>query len=351
MLRQEHNLGFAKAINAGAAQASGDYLYLLNNDTIVVSDPFAPLLETLWTDASIGAVGPLLLYPGGDRVQHLGIAISHGIKSVHLYHLFPASHPVVARKRRLQAITMAAFCVERGLFLRLGGLFEGYVNGMEDIDFCLRMGREGLGCAVVPETVVHHLTSQSAGRFDHDGPNSRLLASRCGELLTPDLNMLAGEDGYCLRFTSWLDPYLGLGRERAAEIESVWLAEPDRDRLAGLLLQEPCWERGWDRLIRHCRENGDTAGVLSLLVQKSAFFPTPETFAAMKQAAVLAGDASRLAALADQDDRIGAVMARPLSLRAQARGAMSRAGAVGNDGLAAILTDWLAENFSPDGNT
>ena len=172
LVRREENLGFARATNLGAARARGRYLYLLNNDTVVASDPFAAPLALLQGDPTLGATGPLLLYPGGERVQHLGIAVPHGIKSVHLYHLFPAAHPVVSRPRRLRAITMAAFCVEHALFDQLGGLFEGYVNGMEDVDFCARMGREGLSCAVAAGAVVHHLAGQSAGRFARDLENS-----------------------------------------------------------------------------------------------------------------------------------------------------------------------------------
>ena len=349
LLRQERNLGFAGAINAGAAHASGDFLYLLNNDTLLPDEPFSPLLDALGEDPSLGAAGPLLLYPGGERVQHLGIAVSHGVKSVHLYHLFPAVHRVVARKRRLQAITMAAFCVPRALFDKLGGLHEGFVNGMEDIDFCVRMGREGLGCSVVPQTTVLHLTSQTAGRFDHDGPNSRLLASRCGQSLAPDLNLLAGEDGFELHFTPWLDPYLVPGPDLAKELDAALADDFSVDRAAELVEREPCWERGWNQLAGHCRETGDVSGELAALVRKSAFIPTPETFAAMRDAASRAGDHARLAALDGQDERIRAVVSRPASLRSQARGSIRRAEDTNNPGLAAILSDWLDENFPEQG--
>ena len=191
LLRQNKNLGFAKATNLGARTAKGRYLYLLNNDTIIVSDPFSAVISKLQNQHKLGAVGPLLLYPNSNRVQHLGIAIAHGIKSIHLYHLFPASHPVITRARNFQAITMAAFCVEKNLYDRVDGLFEGYVNGMEDIDFCARLGQEGLSFSITPESVVEHIAGQSLGRFAQDAKNSRLLASRCSRLLNPDMNLLA----------------------------------------------------------------------------------------------------------------------------------------------------------------
>lgn len=355
LLRREENLGFARAINLGASRARGRYLYLLNNDTVVAGDPFAAPLALLKETPGLGAAGPLLLYPGGQRLQHLGIAVPHGIKSVHLYHLFPASHPVVTRPRRLRAITMAAFCVEHALFDQLGGLHEGYVNGMEDVDFCARMGREGLFCAVAPGAVVHHLAGQSAGRFARDLENSRLLASRCQDLIRPDMAALALADGYLLRLTPWLDPYLVPLPEREAELDAAFAARPDPASLPGLLEDEPCWKRGWDLLAGHFQVSGDAAGEARVRARQSAFVPTREVWAALADAARRAGDEGRLALLADQDARLRAVMARPAALRAQARAALARAEQDGDGQLAAILGGWLDENFphttSPGGAT
>lgn len=348
-LRQEANLGFARAVNLGARQAKGRYLYLLNNDTVIASDPFAAPLRLLQADASLGAAGPLLLYPGANRVQHLGIAVAHGVKCVHLHHLFPASHPVAAKPRRLQAITMAAFCVERELFLRLGGLFEGYQNGMEDVDFCARMGGLGLSCAVAPEAVIHHLAGQSRGRFERDAKNSRLLAARCGNLLAPDLCALALADGYLMRLTPWLDPYLAPTPEREAEIEAAFEARPDPAALPGLLDAEPCWKRGWELLAGHFQAMGDAKGEADVRARQSAFLPTPETFAALREAAARAEDAERLAKLEEQESRLRAVLARPAALRAQAKAALARAEEAGDAPLADILASWLTGHFPEKG--
>lgn len=345
-LRQEANLGFAGATNLGARRARGRHLYLLNNDTVAVTDPFAGPLALLRDEPGIGAAGPLLLYPGGERVQHLGIAVAHGIKCVHLYHLFPAAHPVVRRRRRLQAATMAAFCVERALYERLGGLHEGYANGMEDVDFCARMGREGLCCAVATGSVVLHLAGQSEGRFARDLENSRLLASRCTDLLVPDMATLALADGYLLRLTPWLDPYLVPLPEREAELDAAWDARPDPAALPALLDAEPCWRRGWGLLAAHLRSQGDAAGEVGARVRQSAFLPTPETFAAVRDAAARANDASRLALLDAQEARLRAVLARPAGLRAQARAAFERAQARGDGPLAEPLAHWLIEHSS-----
>jgi len=345
LLRQEANLGFARAINLGARGATGRYLYLLNNDTVIGSDPFSAPIGLLQADPSLGAAGPLLLYPGGSRVQHLGISVAHGIKCVHLYHLFPSAHPVAARTRRLQALTMAAFCVERDLFLRLDGLFEGFVNGMEDVDFCARMGSLGLACAVAPASVVCHIAGQSVGRYARDAENSRLLSARCAKLLSPDMDALALADGYLLRLTPWLDPYLVPVAEREEELDAMWEARPEPEALPELLESEPCWRRGWNMLAAHFRAVGDAAGEAGALTRQSAFLPSAENLAAIRAAATKAGDAARLALLNDQEARLHAVLSRPLALRAQARAALGRAEAAGNAALAGLLNSWLAEHF------
>ncbi len=351
LLRQNENLGFAKATNLGARTAKGRYLYLLNNDTIIITDPFSAVIRKLQNQPELGAVGPLLLYPDSNRVQHLGIAIAHGIKSIHLYHLFPASNPVVTQDRNFQAITMAAFCVEKKLYDSVDGLFEGYVNGMEDIDFCARLGQQGLSFSIAPESVVEHIAGQSLGRFAQDAKNSRLLASRCSRLLNPDMNLLAEADGYQMRLTPWLDPYLVLPPEHEQDLTGRWQAQSDLDTLVEMLNAEPCWEYGWDMLIKYHRDNSDLPSELSSLVQKSAFFPTPQTFARLKEVAVKCGDESRLLMLTDQDSKLEKVLGRPSILCAQAKSAMSRAKVAGNESLCRIISSWITENFPNNDNS
>lgn len=348
LFRQEENLGFARAINLGASEARGEYLYLLNNDTIIISDPVSTPMALLEKHSDLGATGPLLIFPDSGRIQHLGITIAHGTKCSHLYFLFPPSHPVTKRERRFQAITMAAFCVRRELFMRLGGLFEGYVNGMEDVDFCVRMSQEGLACAIAPETIVHHIAGQSVGRFDQDVKNSRLLGSRCSKLLTPDMNVHAEADGYQMRLNPWLDPYLVLGQQRQQEMDAAWQACSDPEALPEMLFQEPCWEHGWDILQDHFQRLGDPHGELFTLVQKSAFYPTPQTFTGILNAAKQAGDFARVNSMIEQKIRSDAILEHPTAMRAQAKSAMYRAQSVGNDELVKIMASWIAENSQQD---
>lgn len=347
LLRPAPGRGFAAAVNSGAREARGRFLFLLNNDTELLGPVFPLLLDLLDSDPGLGAVGPLLLYPGppdARRVQHLGIATAHGVKTAHLFHLFPAGHPVVFRRRRLRAITMAALFIERDLFWSLDGLFEGYKNGLEDLDFCARLAAAGRCMAVCPEARLIHLCGQTPGRHDHEDANSRLLARRVGDVLVPDLSQQARQDGYRMALTPWLDPYLVPGPERLAAIEADYAADPDPIRLPELLDREPAWSRGYELLAAHGRARGDAGAERAARVRQSAFLPLPEVLSAVAEAAERAGDADRLAALARRQADIRRLMAQPEALTLQARAALKKARAAGDTDLAAIMTDWLRHN-------
>ena len=58
LLRQAKNGGFGTANNVGARQAQGEYLLLLNSETLVTGNMLPTLLAQLTSDAQIGIVGP-----------------------------------------------------------------------------------------------------------------------------------------------------------------------------------------------------------------------------------------------------------------------------------------------------
>jgi len=251
-LRWEDNRGFAKACNAGAAAASGMYVLFLNNDTVVTSGWLPPLLDAMKEDRQLAGVGPLLLFPDdgsvrSGRVQHLGIATTPAPDFLHLYELFPASHPVVRKRRSLRVITAAALLMPAGLFKARGGFFEGFVNGMEDVDLCCRIAMDKGRFSVIPDSVVYHRTHATAGRFDHDAQNLHLLLQRCRNI-GEDMTRYLEEDGYEPHFTEWLSLTPGLPEARAKALDLEWGKEESPDTLIGVLEAEPLWDAGHARL-------------------------------------------------------------------------------------------------------
>jgi GT2 family glycosyltransferase len=158
------NVGYARACNEGAAIAAHDDLVFLNNDT----QPLPGWLHAMSRHAQehqAAAVGAKLLYPDGS-VQHAGVVIGQDGYPHNLYAGLPADHPAVNRSRRLQAVTGACMLVRRAAFEQAGGFDPGYVNSLEDVDLCLRIGQAGGEVHYCPEAVLIHLESASRGRQD-----------------------------------------------------------------------------------------------------------------------------------------------------------------------------------------
>jgi GT2 family glycosyltransferase len=164
-LRLPRNAGYAQACNEGAAAASSQWLLFLNNDT----EPQPGWLDVLMSYAvrhpAAAVVGAKLLYPTG-LVQHAGVAIGQDGYPHNLYAGLPADHPAVNRSRALQAVTGACMLVERAAFERARGFDTGFVNSLEDVDLCLRIGEAGGEIHYCHEAVLMHLESASRGRQD-----------------------------------------------------------------------------------------------------------------------------------------------------------------------------------------
>jgi GT2 family glycosyltransferase len=163
-VRLERQSGFATACNAGAAIARGEHLVFLNNDTEPEPGWLAALLDHAAAHPRAEVIGARLLYPTGE-VQHAGVVFGQDGYPHNLYAGFPGEHPASVRPRRLQAVTGACMLVRRAIFEGLGGFDAEYVNALEDVDLCLRVGEAGGEVHYCPEAIVVHLESASRG-FD-----------------------------------------------------------------------------------------------------------------------------------------------------------------------------------------
>lgn len=188
-VRNGRNSGFAVSCNRGAKLARGTYLVFLNNDTVPLKGWLDALVEVAERDKSIAVVGAKLLYPNGT-IQHAGVGfrkVPHPIFCYHVHAGKPQNYPDANVEKDYDAVTAACMLVRRDVFFELGGFDEAYVNGYEDVDFCLRVRERGYRVVYTPNSVLYHLESQSPGRFDKSIKNIRLLHKRWfGKVRTED---------------------------------------------------------------------------------------------------------------------------------------------------------------------
>jgi GT2 family glycosyltransferase/glycosyltransferase involved in cell wall biosynthesis/Tfp pilus assembly protein PilF len=176
VMSNDRNLGFARACNQGTAESQADYLLFLNNDTVPHQDWLAPMVAVADADPQVGIVGARLLYPDGT-VQHAGLHLVNGIPD-HQFRGVAGDDPQVLQYRDLDMVTGACLLIRRDLFEALGGFDAQFLNGVEDVDLCLRARDRGFRVVYCPDAVVDHHEAQSEGRFDHVQANVERFLSR-----------------------------------------------------------------------------------------------------------------------------------------------------------------------------
>jgi GT2 family glycosyltransferase len=162
-VRNAVNLGFAKACNQGADMAAGEYLIFLNNDTAPHPGWSEALLDPIVKNPGIGLVGPKLLYADGT-IQQAGVVFSNNNVPYHLYAGCAGDLPGANKARFFKALTAACFLVSRSDFFAAGCFDTRYVNGLEDMHFCMALGKLGKRILYNPESRVTHFESRSENR-------------------------------------------------------------------------------------------------------------------------------------------------------------------------------------------
>ena len=176
LIASDENLGYAKGNNIGAAQASGDYLFLLNPDTRLKANTLATLHAYLQAHPAVGVLAPQLLWPDGSvqssRRRFPTLATLFW-ESTLLHQWFPRNS--FARSYHYDDISPAKitpvdWAVGAALFIRrkaweqVGGLDETLFMYFEETDWQHRAVKAGWEVHYLPVAKVTHYEGQSSGQ-------------------------------------------------------------------------------------------------------------------------------------------------------------------------------------------
>ena len=171
------NLGFAGGVNAGIEVAQGQFLVLLNQDTVMHPGWLNALIEA-FNEEHTGIVGCKLLYPDG-RIQHAGGLIYWPLG---LPDHFGYGQPDDGRwdkPRPVDYVTGAALGIRRSVVEQIGPFDEGFWPGYyEEVEYCFRARQAGWEVVYIPQCVGTHLESVSLGK----GSKAYLEAMHRGRL-------------------------------------------------------------------------------------------------------------------------------------------------------------------------
>jgi GT2 family glycosyltransferase/glycosyltransferase involved in cell wall biosynthesis len=194
VLRNDERQCFGSNINMAAAQARGKYLCLLNNDTLVTAGWLRALVVTIEQDPQIGVLGNRHLYPDSGKLNHAGMVFDDAGKPFHLYPGRPADYAPALLSREFQIVTGACWLVPRTLFLKMGGFDDGFRNGFEDVDFCLRVRQQNLKVYYCANSVIYHYGQSSPGRTDNDAVNEAYFQHKWAGRIQPDMQEYLRKD-------------------------------------------------------------------------------------------------------------------------------------------------------------
>jgi GT2 family glycosyltransferase len=171
------NLGFAAGNNLGirrALEQAGDYVMLLNNDTIVDHDFLAPLVRALECHPDCAAVVPKIyflsrpdtIWAAGGRVRPwLGQAANRGYGQ--------RERGQFAEAGPVDFGSGCCLLISRAGLDQVGMLNEAYFAYFEDADWCLRARAKGMQVWYVPESRIWHVAGAATRRAGSQGNGGR----------------------------------------------------------------------------------------------------------------------------------------------------------------------------------
>lgn len=180
VLRYADVFNFSAINNWAVAQATGEFVCLLNNDTEVITPGWVEEMLSQLLQPGVGVVGAKLYYSDG-RVQHAGDAVGPGGCADHFFNRKAHDDPGYMDRcmlvQDMSAVTAACLLTYRDLYLNLGGL--NAVNlpvAFNDVDYCLRVRELGRRVVWTPYAELYHHESVSRGK--DESPEKRARAAR-----------------------------------------------------------------------------------------------------------------------------------------------------------------------------
>lgn len=162
LIENSENVGFPAGTNQGikAADPSND-IFLLNNDTILMSDSLLNLRIGLYEDKFVGATGAVTNNLSREQV------VETKCSSIEEFEQFAISNNIPSENSYEDKIylVMFAMLIKREAFDRTGLLDELYTPGnFEDNDYGIRLTQNGYRCVLCHNAFIYHVGSASFGK-------------------------------------------------------------------------------------------------------------------------------------------------------------------------------------------
>lgn len=171
------NRGFAAANNQGINIAKGQYILLLNPDTIIHPKSLEVLINFMDDNSGVGVCGPKLLndddsiqrsarhFPSfrGALYRHTAFKFLGIFKDE--YKKWLMKDFGYNEQRDVDQLMGAAMLIRKSVLDSIGGMDERFFMYYEEVDLCFRIKQAGWRVVFMSEAVITHLGGQSSGQI------------------------------------------------------------------------------------------------------------------------------------------------------------------------------------------
>jgi len=177
LIENEENIGFSAANNRGIKIASGDYVLLLNPDTIIIEDALDKMVNYISHHKDIGILGPRLLgedgklRPGAHRsIPTPAIALTRILmlskifKNSKYFNKYNMNYLDENKIHKVEAVSGACMLIRRDFINEKGMLDEDYFMYGEDLDYCYKANDSKWEVVYYPKSVVIHYQGKSSSQ-------------------------------------------------------------------------------------------------------------------------------------------------------------------------------------------
>jgi GT2 family glycosyltransferase len=166
VILNKENLGFAKANNIGIRQAKGDYIILLNNDTVVTKGWITGFIKHLDRYKELGLIGPVT----NGACTESRIEINYNsIEEMDAFADEYTFNNLNLLYGDMDMLEMFCVAMKRKIIDEIGYLDESFGKGtFEDDDYCYRIKLHGYMITCAEDVFIHHFGSASFNKLQHE---------------------------------------------------------------------------------------------------------------------------------------------------------------------------------------
>lgn len=165
LIQNDKNLGFSKGNNQGVKLAKGEYIFILNPDTVVAEDSFIKLLDFAESKKNIGIVGCKLIDGSGNflpeskrNIPTPKVSIQKIFGNSSRYY---ANHINENNIGKTDILVGACMLLKKEIYQKVEGFDEDYFMYGEDIDLSYKILKSGYDNYFFGDTTVLHFKGES----------------------------------------------------------------------------------------------------------------------------------------------------------------------------------------------